>query len=115
MPTQRLATWRSAQVGCNGKRAVPDVSLDADPNSGVAVYDGTSYDGSPPGGWVTADSEGCAGRIRRHCKSSATRVRLGVSSRRGRDRVFLLGGEALCAAADGLPPGKLLSYFPLKK
>ncbi|MFI5261847.1 MAG: peptidase S8/S53 subtilisin kexin sedolisin [Candidatus Limnocylindrales bacterium] len=28
-----------AQVGCAGKRAIPDVSLDANPNTGVAVYD----------------------------------------------------------------------------
>jgi subtilase family serine protease len=35
--------------GANGKRAVPDVSYDADPNSGVSVYDSTSYYGSV--GW----------------------------------------------------------------
>jgi subtilase family serine protease len=37
-----------AQVGCtfcNGKRGVPDVSLDADPNSGVSIYDSTAYQG----------------------------------------------------------------------
>jgi subtilase family serine protease len=39
------------QVGCNGKRATPDVSLDADPNSGVSVYDSTSYYGQS--GWWT--------------------------------------------------------------
>ncbi len=38
-----------AQVGCNGKRATPDVSLDADPASGVSVYDSTSYQGQK--GW----------------------------------------------------------------
>ena len=27
------------QVSCAGKRAIPDVALDADPNTGVAVYD----------------------------------------------------------------------------
>jgi subtilase family serine protease len=31
--------------GTSGKRAVPDVSYDADPSSGVAVYDSTSYQG----------------------------------------------------------------------
>lgn len=36
-------------VNCNGKRATPDVSLDADPNSGVSVYDSTPYSGSA--GW----------------------------------------------------------------
>lgn len=35
--------------GANGFRAVPDVSFDADPNSGVAVYDSTSYQGMT--GW----------------------------------------------------------------
>ena len=38
-----------AQVSCNGKRATPDVSLDADPNSGAAVYDSSSYQGQK--GW----------------------------------------------------------------
>ena len=33
----------------NGKRAVPDVSYNADPASGVAVYDSTSYQGQT--GW----------------------------------------------------------------
>src|SRR5438309_4230485 len=37
------------QVGCNGKRATPDVSLDADPASGVSVYDTTRYQGQA--GW----------------------------------------------------------------
>jgi fibronectin type 3 domain-containing protein len=35
------------QAKCNGKRATPDVSLDANPSSGVSVYD-NGY-----GGWVT--------------------------------------------------------------
>lgn len=39
------------QVGCAGKRATPDVSLDADPASGVAVYDSTRYQGQS-GWWV---------------------------------------------------------------
>ncbi len=37
------------QVNCGGKRATPDVSLDADPNSGAAVYDSSSYNGQK--GW----------------------------------------------------------------
>jgi subtilase family serine protease len=40
-----------AQVSCGGKRATPDVSLDADPASGVAVYDSTRYQGRQ--GWFT--------------------------------------------------------------
>ena len=39
------------QVNCGGKRATPDVSLDADPNSGVAVYDTVRYNGQT--GWFT--------------------------------------------------------------
>jgi subtilase family serine protease len=38
-----------AQVGCAGLRATPDVSLDADPNSGASVYDSTRYNGQS--GW----------------------------------------------------------------
>jgi len=37
------------QVNCGGKRATPDVSLDADPASGVSVYDTTRYQGQS--GW----------------------------------------------------------------
>lgn len=37
------------QVKCAGKRATPDVSLDAAPNSGAAVYDSTKYSGQS--GW----------------------------------------------------------------
>lgn len=40
-----------AQVNCGGKRATPDVSLDADPASGVSVYDSTTYQGQS--GWWT--------------------------------------------------------------
>jgi subtilase family serine protease len=39
------------QVNCYGKRATPDVALDADPSSGVSVYDSTSYQGQK--GWFT--------------------------------------------------------------
>ncbi len=40
-----------AQVNCGGKRATPDVALDADPASGVSVYDTTKYQGQS--GWWT--------------------------------------------------------------
>jgi subtilase family serine protease len=40
-----------AQAGCTGKRATPDVSLDADPASGVSVYDTVRYQGRT--GWFT--------------------------------------------------------------
>jgi hypothetical protein len=38
-------------VSCAGRRATPDVALDADPKSGVSVYDTTSYYGQS--GWFT--------------------------------------------------------------
>ena len=39
------------QVSCGGRRATPDVSLDADPASGVSIYDSTKYQGQA--GWWT--------------------------------------------------------------
>jgi len=53
------------QVSCAGKRATPDVSLDADPASGVSVYDSTRYQGQQ--GWfkvggTSASSPMWAGR-----------------------------------------------------
>jgi subtilase family serine protease len=44
---QALPTF--TQVGCGTKRGTPDVSLDADPASGVSVYDTTRYQGQS--GW----------------------------------------------------------------
>ena len=41
----------TGSVNCNGKRGTPDVSLDADPASGVSVYDTTRYQGQS--GWFT--------------------------------------------------------------
>jgi subtilase family serine protease len=40
-----------AQVNCGNSRGTPDVSLDADPNSGVSVYDSVRYQGQK--GWFT--------------------------------------------------------------
>jgi subtilase family serine protease len=53
------------QASCGGKRATPDVSLDADPASGVSVYDTTRYQGQS--GWfkvggTSASSPMWAGR-----------------------------------------------------
>jgi subtilase family serine protease len=42
-------SWQTAATGC-GKRAVADVSAVADPNTGVAVYDSTRYQGWS--GWM---------------------------------------------------------------
>ena len=41
----------TGSVSCAGKRATPDVALDADPNSGVSVYDSIVYEGRS--GWWT--------------------------------------------------------------
>jgi subtilase family serine protease len=45
------AFGKYAQVNCGGARATPDVALDADPVSGVAVYDSVRYQGRT--GWFT--------------------------------------------------------------
>jgi len=49
-PSVQAATSGYSSLGCNGKRSVPDVAMDADPNSGVYVY--YSYGcSSPPSCW----------------------------------------------------------------
>ena len=47
----QLSFGQYSQVSCGGKRATPDVSLDADPASGVSVYDTTRYQGQS--GWFS--------------------------------------------------------------
>jgi subtilase family serine protease len=47
----RPSTQSTGSVNCNGMRATPDVSLDADPASGVSVYDSVRYQGQM--GWFT--------------------------------------------------------------
>jgi len=59
------AAQTTGSVNCSGKRATPDVSLDADPASGVSVYDTTRYQGQL--GWfqvggTSASSPMWAGR-----------------------------------------------------
>jgi hypothetical protein len=41
----------TGSISCAGKRATPDISLDANPNSGVSVYDGVTYERQS--GWWT--------------------------------------------------------------
>jgi subtilase family serine protease len=48
-----------AQVNAGGKRATPDVALDADPNSGVSVYDSTTYQ-SKSGWWTVGGTSASA-------------------------------------------------------
>jgi subtilase family serine protease len=50
-PLAQSSFSQYASVNCTGRRATPDVSLDADPASGVSVYDTTSYQGQR--GWFT--------------------------------------------------------------
>jgi subtilase family serine protease len=64
-PAPQSAFAQYGQVTCAGKRATPDVSLDADPASGVSVYDSTTYQGQT--GWfavggTSASSPMWAGR-----------------------------------------------------
>jgi len=64
-PTAQSTFRQYSQVNCRGKRATPDLALDADPNSGVAVYDSTPYSGQS--GWfqvggTSASSPMVAGR-----------------------------------------------------
>jgi subtilase family serine protease len=47
----KAAAQATGSVNCNLKRATPDVSLDADPASGVSVYDSVRYQGQS--GWWT--------------------------------------------------------------
>jgi hypothetical protein len=49
-----VADWSS--VGCEGRRAVADVSADADPYTGVAVYDSTEYKKSKGWGMIGGTS-----------------------------------------------------------
>ncbi|HEX6446546.1 MAG TPA: S53 family peptidase [Streptosporangiales bacterium] len=46
-----IAAAKSFDTGCGSKRAMADVSAVADPNTGVAVYDSTAYQGQS--GWFT--------------------------------------------------------------
>jgi subtilase family serine protease len=50
-PSAQSSFSQYGQVGCGSARATPDVSLDADPASGVSVYDTTRYQGQQ--GWFT--------------------------------------------------------------
>ena len=56
---QGLANWSS--VGCGSTRAVADVSADADPYTGVAVYDSTETEGNK--GWATIGGTSVASPI----------------------------------------------------
>jgi subtilase family serine protease len=49
--TAQLNFSQYGQVGCGGRRATPDVALDADPASGVSVYDSTRV--GTETGWFT--------------------------------------------------------------
>lgn len=57
--TAQEAFGEYLQVACGGKRATPDVSLVADPASGVAVYDSTKYQGRS-GWWIIGGTSASA-------------------------------------------------------
>jgi len=50
-PYEAKPAWQTAVSMTGSGRGVPDISSDADPNTGVAVYDSTSYQGRS-GWWV---------------------------------------------------------------
>lgn len=50
-PYEAKPSWQAAVSMTGSGRGVPDISSDADPNTGVAVYDTTSYQGRS-GWWV---------------------------------------------------------------
>jgi hypothetical protein len=56
---QALGNW--ASVACGSRRAVADVSADADPYTGVAVYDSTETEGNK--GWATIGGTSVAAPI----------------------------------------------------
>jgi hypothetical protein len=56
---QSVANW--AAVGCGSSRAVADVSADADPYTGVAVYTATEVEGNK--GWATIGGTSVAAPI----------------------------------------------------
>lgn len=60
---QSVADWSS--VGCGSYRAVADVSADADPYTGVAIYDSTPVqeEGTEYSGWVTMGGTSVASPI----------------------------------------------------
>ncbi|MHB8233209.1 MAG: S53 family peptidase [Solirubrobacteraceae bacterium] len=60
-PTWQLGLANWASVGCAGTRAVADVSADADPYTGVAVYDATETEGNK--GWATIGGTSVAAPI----------------------------------------------------
>lgn len=55
-------SWQTGQGtgNSNGKRQVPDVSADADPASGYAVYCTVSSSGCPSSGWITVGGTSAA-------------------------------------------------------
>ncbi len=62
-----------AQVGCAGRRGTPDISLDADPSSGVSVYDSTRYQGQK-GWWQVGGTSASAPMIAARAADSGALV-----------------------------------------
>lgn len=62
--TWQMPGWQSGpgvqNAYSNGKREVPDISADADPNTGYAVYCTVSLAGCPSSGWLTVGGTSAA-------------------------------------------------------
>jgi hypothetical protein len=52
-PSWQLALPDWSQVGCGTRRAVSDIAADADPYTGVAIYDSIPTSEAQTGGWMT--------------------------------------------------------------
>jgi PKD repeat protein len=61
----------TGSVNCGGKRATPDISLDADPNSGVSVYDSVTYD-SQSGWWTVGGTSASTAMIAGEAAANAS-------------------------------------------
>jgi subtilase family serine protease len=62
---------KTGSISCSGKRATPDFSLDADPNSGVSVYDSVTYD-SQSGWWTVGGTSASTAMIAGEAAANAS-------------------------------------------
>jgi hypothetical protein len=69
-------------------RGIPDVSFDADPNTGVAVYDSVPYEGQT--GWFMVGGTGLSAPSWSAILAAADRLRVGA----GKSPLASAGGQA---------------------
>lgn len=60
-------------VGCGGKRATPDISLDANPSSGVSVYDTVTYE-RQSGWWTVGGTSASTVMIAAHAATEGSEL-----------------------------------------